>query len=181
MSFRIRSALAMALLVVSCEKIERPAVQPLSFAKPPTIVLQSGRGTGQYDQMTYAEYESSLQLTPRMPLSVTSLIPDVWFGNGTSGYLVHIRDEKYLPIAAEAGLVDGGGDMTPTFPDRQLDSPLVLQAGSSYTIVMKVWTTKSIGIYTTGTRLVDTDTLADYAVQSSTIPERGAIAFKFLR
>src|SRR5512146_2328984 len=155
MSFRIRFVLAMALLALSCGKIERPAVQALSFAKPPTIVLQSGRGAGVYDQMTYAEYESSLQLTPRTSLSVTSLIPDIWFCNGTSGYLVHIRDQKYLPIAAEAGLVDGGGDMTPTFPDRLLDSPVVLQAGSSYTIEMKVWTTKSIGIYTTGTRVVD--------------------------
>lgn len=177
----IRWFLLLSLLVLNCAKLERPAVSRPSFtANDRALVVQSGRGSGLYDSMTYANYESSTRLTPRTSLNVTSLVPDMWFSNGTSGYLVHLRDEFYQPLAAQAGLFDGG-DLSQAFADRNLDTPLELQAGVSYTIVMSVWTTKSIGIYTTGSRTTDPDGLVDYSVLSASIPERGAIAFKFLK
>jgi hypothetical protein len=173
--------LLLSLVLLNCAKIERPAVhRPVFTANARAVALQSGRGTGPYDSMTYATYESSVRLTPRTSLNVASLVPDLWYSNGTSGYLVHVRDEFYQPLAAQAGLFDSG-DLSQAFADRSLDTPLELQAGVSYTIVMSVWTTKSIGIYTTGARTTDPDGLADYSVLSASVPERGAIGFKFLR
>jgi hypothetical protein len=181
MSATIRWFLLLSLLLLNCAKIERPVVRRPNFtASARPLVLESGRGTGPYDTMTYATYESSIRLIPRTALNVTSLVPDMWYSNGTSGYLVHVRDESYQPLAAQAGLFDSG-DLSRAFADRSLDEPLELQAGVPYTIVMSVWTTKSIGIYTTGSRTTDPNGLADYSVLSASIPERGAIAFKLLK
>lgn len=151
-----------------------------------TIIFDSGRGTGQYDQMTYATYESRLRITPSSEMTVASIRPQMWFCNGSCGFTAFIMNEHSQPLGSEAGLVDGTGGMVPTFSDRQLDSTLVLRAGTTYEIRMTVWTTRSVGIYTTGQRSTGIVGNADYFATSAKSEntdhlDRGAIAFQLLK
>jgi len=160
------------------------------FATPPPpkiptnvdslIVFSSGRGTGQYDTATYAKYSSSILLTPQTDMTVTGIRPQVWYNNGASGFLSFIRGAHYEYLEAEAGLADGTGYDTPKFLDRHLEEPLTLKAGTTYLIEMEVWTTKSIGIYTTGSRTSGVIGSANYSVQSASMPDRGGIAFELV-
>ena len=75
--------------------------------------------------------------------------------------------------------------MTPTFSDRFLDTSVTLVAGKTYLIAMEVWTTKSVGIYTTGARTDGVLGSAEYRThhaRSDTADhlDRGAIAFQLL-
>ena len=61
----------------------------------------------------------------------------------------------------------------------------ILKAGIKYVIVMEVWTSKSVGIYTTGSRTTGVIGSADYSVRrahSDTADhlDRGAIALELL-
>lgn len=150
------------------------------------IIFDSGLGTGQYDKMTYFEYESEIMLTPEVDITISGIRPQIWYCNGTSGFLAFIRDEHYQPVASEAGLVDGNGEMVPAFSDRHLDREVTLKADSSYLIVMSVWTTKSVGIFTTGSRTEGTVGPGQYDVhygRSNTVDhlDRGGIAFQLIR
>jgi hypothetical protein len=135
--------------------------------------------------MTYFKYSSGLVLIPREDMVVTAIRPQVFFCNGTSGFLAHVRDSMYQPLAAEAGLAEGTGFSSPKFLDRSLDEPVALQAGAKYYIIMDVWTTKSIGIYTTGSRgegVVGSATYWTWWANSESADhlDRGAIAFELL-
>jgi len=135
--------------------------------------------------MTYAKYESEIAFTPQVDVMVRGIRPQIWYCNGSSGFLAFIRSEHYEPLAAEAGLVDGTGPLQPTFLARHLDSPVTLKAGTKYLIVMEVWTTKSVGIYTTGNRSSTTIGAANYVVdyaRSDTADhlDRGGIAFQLI-
>jgi hypothetical protein len=133
--------------------------------------------------MTYAKYESEVAFTPQVDLVVGGIRPQIWYCNGSSGFLAFIRGEHYEWLAAEAGLVDGTGPLEPTFSSRHLDSPVTLKAGTKYLIVMEVWTTKSVGIYTTGDRSSAAIGAASYVVdyaRSDTADhlDRGGVAFQ---
>jgi len=168
---------------VGCDKSTAPAP---SNSKPNLVVVfDSGRGTGQYDQMTYSKYESEVSIVPQANMAVRSIRPQMWYCNGSCGYLAFIRGEHYEFIASQAGFVDGTGAATPTFSDRFLDTPVELVAGKTYLIVMEVWTTKSVGIYTTGARTSGVVGSAEYSThygRSDTADhlDRGAIAFQLL-
>ena len=170
----------------ACDSHAPPSAVKRVDPPAPAIVFDTGRGTGQYDQMTYFKYESELALTPQVDVAVRGIRPQMYYCNGTSGFIAIIRDEHYQPLAVEAGLVDGDGQLTPTFSDRHLDPPLTLTAGKTYRIVMEVWTTKSVGIYTTGNRTAGTVAgVGEYVVsyaRSDTADhqDRGAIAFELL-
>lgn len=150
-----------------------------------TTVIESGHGTGQYDRMTYLKYSSTLTLVPRKDVLVESLIPDLWYCNGTCGFIAFIRTEFSQSIASEAGLIDGDVNGV-KFPARKLDQAVLLRAGTTYRVWMDVWTTKSIGIYTTGERTSDIAGTVDYKTETAhsdtwNHPDRGAIAFLMLR
>jgi hypothetical protein len=150
------------------------------------LIFDSGLGAGQYDKMTYMEFQSEITLTPKADMTVSGIRPHIWYCSGTSGFLAFVRDAHYQPVAAEAGLVDGTGDMTPTFSDRHFEKTVTLKAGVSYLIQLKVWTTKSVGIYTTGDRTEGTIGSADYVVQSAASNtadhlDRGGIAFQLVQ
>ncbi|HLC05464.1 MAG TPA: hypothetical protein VJK02_20700 [Anaerolineales bacterium] len=145
-----------------------------------SVVFDTGRGTGPYDQMTYAEFESVTSLVPETGLTVTSIKPDVWYCNGTCGYIAFIQDEHAQNLASQAGSWDGNGDMF-SLPDRSLDSTLQLDVDSTYAVVLKVWTTKSIGIYTTGSRTSGVTGQAMFSTTFSTYEDRGSISFRLLR
>jgi len=144
-------------------------------------VFDTGQGMGQYDEMTYAEYSSEIALTPSESLTVRAIRPEIWYSNGTSGFLAVIRDEHLGYLGAEAGMVDGSGNMTPLFSDRHLQAPIVLAAGQKYLLQMRVWTTMSVGIFTTGARTTGVVGRGTDAVDSATIVDRGAIACQMLR
>jgi hypothetical protein len=151
-----------------------------------SVVFDSGRGTGQYDKMTYAEYKSEIFFVPHIDMKISAIRPQIWYCNGSSGFLAFIRNEHYQPLASETGLVDGGGDMTPLFPNRRLEKDITLKADSTYIIVMSVWTTKSVGIYTTGDRCDGVAGAGHYMLKSAKSntadhPERGGIAFQLLK
>ena len=151
-----------------------------------TVIFDSGIGTGQYDRMTYLEYKSEIQLTPQIDLKISGIRPRIWYCNGSSGFLAFIRGIHYDVIASEAGLVDGDGDMVPSFSDRHFDSDVTLKAGVTYIVSIFVWTTKSVGIFTTGSRTEGLNAIGTYTVnysQSGTVDhlDRGGIAFQLLK
>jgi hypothetical protein len=135
--------------------------------------------------MTYAEYKSEIALTLDSNISITGIRPQIWYCKGTSGFLAFIRDEHGRTLASEAGLVDGKGYLTPDFKDRHLDTAITLKADSTYLIIMTVWTTRSVGIFTTGDRTEGTVGHGAYQVnygKSNTADHlaRGGIAFQLL-
>jgi hypothetical protein len=150
------------------------------------VVFDSGRGTGQYDSMTYLRYVSEISFTPDGDILAEAIVPQINYCNGACGFVAWIRDANYRPIASEAGMVDGETPIPPLFPDRGLDAPAHLVAGSTYVIHIEVWTTKSVGIYTTGARTDGIVGAAHYAVLSagnectSYFLDRGGIAFQLL-
>ncbi|HYR52235.1 MAG TPA: hypothetical protein VET83_06440 [Candidatus Dormibacteraeota bacterium] len=159
----------------------KPLTSKLPEQTGSPVVFDSGRGTGQFDAMTYAKYASSLVLTPQVDMIVRGIRPQIWYCNGASGFLAFIRDEHYGYLEAEAGLVDGTGGASPKFSDRQFDTPLTLKAGTHYLIEMEVWTTKSVGIYTTGSRTTGVVGSATYSVSTATASDRGAVAFEMIQ
>src|SRR5262249_26112370 len=113
----------------------------LAAPQPESVVaFDSGHGTGPYDEMTYARYSSEIAFTASEDLVIRSIRPEMSYCNGSSGFLVFVRDENYGYLGAEAGIVDGSGPMTPEFADRHLDGPVTLTAGKTYLIMMEVWT-----------------------------------------
>ena len=175
-SYLWQSVLAILLLIfVGCDNPTDPSSKDSNESLD--IVFDSGQGSGLYDSMTYAEYESDIWFIPQDSLLVRALHPQIWYCNGTCGFTVFIRDEHYQPVASQAGLVDGTGYMTPTFPDRYLDQTVLLLPDVTYRIVMNVWSTKSVGIYTTGDRTTSNVGSAEYEVISASHVDRGAIAF----
>lgn len=161
--------------------LRRPlAPTPRPLRADSLVVFDSGRGTGQYDAMTYLKYASTLVLTPQIDMTVSGIRPQIWYCNGASGFVAFIRGEHYEYLEAEAGLVDGTGYASPKFLDRHLDAPLTLKAGTQYLIEMEVWTTKSVGIYTTGSRTTGVVGSATYSVSAATT-DRGAIAFEMVQ
>jgi hypothetical protein len=150
------------------------------------VVFDTGSGTGQYDQMTYAKYQSEMAITPEVDIPVRSIRPRLWYCNGSCGYLAFIRSENYEFIASQAGMMDGDMAIQTDFAERLLDPPMTLRAGKTYRIVMETWTTKSIGIYTTGARTTGAVGAARYTVlnaHSDTADhlDRGAVAFQLLK
>ena len=170
-------------LLLGCSHSDSPV--SVSRETGSSVVFDSGLGNGPYDSMTYAKYESELEFTPTANITVRAIRPTIWYCNGSSGFLAFIRGEHYEFMASEAALVDGSGAMRPLFGDRKLETELTLEAGKKYRIVMEVWTTKSVGIWTTGSRTTGTIGSGNYTVSyahSNTADhlDRGAIAFQLL-
>jgi hypothetical protein len=71
---------------------------------------------------------------------------------GSCGYFIQIADQNGQVLASQAGLIDAEDQYNPPLPERTLDSPTQLVAQTQYTISIMVWSTKSVGINTTGQR-----------------------------
>lgn len=171
------------LLTIGCCVLTKPVSRrgfKHDHSESLVITFDSGRGAGPYDKMTYAEFESHMSITPKSALAVTRIEPDVWYCNGTCGYIAFIRDEHYQPLASQAGSWDGDGHSF-SLPDRSLDSSVTMEANTRYVVVLKVWTTKSIGIYTTGNRTTGATGEATFSTTTSTIPSRGSISFRMVK
>jgi hypothetical protein len=143
-------------------------------------VFDSGRGTGPNDKMTYAEFESETSITPKSALTVTRIEPDVWYCNGTCGYIAFIRGKHYQYLASQAGSWDGNG-YSFSLPDRSLDSAVQMEANTQYLVVLRVWTTKSIGVYTTGNRTIGVSGETVFSTTNSSDLSRGSISFRLVQ
>ena len=104
-----------------------------------------------------------------------------------------VNDQNGQVLAYQTGLIDAKNQINPSFPDRNLNTPLQLIAQKEYSISIKVWATKSVGIYTTGDRtkgITGTGNFkVNYARSNLLFPilnmppndtlDRGGVAFQF--
>jgi hypothetical protein len=117
------------------------------------VVFDSGEGMESNDSKTYDQYESKITFTPQVNLTAKSINPKINYCNGSCGYIVCVlKDQIAGPIACQTGSIDANNQIDPQFPKRYLESQIQFIRGEEYHICIRVWTTKSVGIYTTGTR-----------------------------
>jgi hypothetical protein len=141
-----------ALVGLGCGRSSSPAAPQNAEPAAHSTLFDTGRGTGPYDKMTYYRYTSEIALTPAADITVGSIRPQIWYVNGTAGFMATVADSNGNLLASEAGMVDGSGDVSPAFDDRRMQPSMKLRAGLTYRIQMDTWTTGSVGIYTTGSR-----------------------------
>jgi hypothetical protein len=111
------------------------------------LLLDTVKGRGEYDSMTYAEYTSEILFTPKKDLLVSSVDPRINYCNETCWYEVSIYNNKGNLLVSEE---ESGTDIE-TFKGV-LSKAIQLNAGAPYRIEQRVWTTASVGIFTTGTK-----------------------------
>jgi hypothetical protein len=178
---------AMVFVLVGCGSDDR---NDENAAK--TVVFDSGRGSGAENKQTYGKYHSEVLVMPLADVSISSIKPDMWYCNGTCGYIATIRDEYYGYLASQAGSIDGNNTEDIHLPVRNFDSVVHMNTGTSYRIILEAWSTQSAGIYTTGTRTTGTLGNADYSAVSAysiiddanhTVDyiDRGVISFQLLQ
>ena len=154
-----------------------------------TIVFDSGRGSDPLAKMTYVKYQSEILFTPEKNMLVSSIKLDTWYCNGTCGYTATIQDESQVYLASQTGSIDVGNTGDIHLPAHYLDSVVQMKAGTTYRIILEAWTTKSVGIYTTGDRTTGTIGQAHYSVVyardvvddifTADLIDRGSISFQF--
>jgi len=192
----LKCAVCIMLFVVlsACgQSPSKAATTTLIPPQTPNITFDSGRGSGQYDRMTYSDYESLTTFTPQADLNVQSIYPQIFYCNGSCGYIVCVSTEQNAgPLACQAGMLDANEQEDPSLPERYLDSQVKFKAETAYSIFIKVWATKSVGIYTTGNRTTGTTGDATFNINyarsgdllSSTPPndvlDRGGVSFQFV-
>lgn len=108
------------------------------------LLFDAGRGNGQYDSMTYLEYESQSLFTPKTDLIVRRFIPRITDCYGTCWYRVWLYDLEGNQLASYEENGTEPRTIDAVLTDVQLD------ANRPYRIVQRVWTTQSVGIITTG-------------------------------
>lgn len=149
------------------------------------VVFDTGRGTGPYDMMTYPKYYSEISFIPHVNMTVSKVQPDIWYGNGTCGYSVTISNRYSRPVASQSGSWDDDGEDNVLLPDQHFDSAVPLYANEPYTITFEIWTTKSVGIYTTGNRSEGITGDGQFSVNYARSDtwnhfERGSVAFQLI-
>ncbi len=116
------------------------------------ILFDTGRGTGSNDSMTYSEYESQTTFTPKESITIKSINPEINYCNGSCGYIIQLTDQNGQVLGYQTGLLDTKDQSNPQFPERFLNNQVQLAAQTDYLIFIKIWSTESVGIYTTGDR-----------------------------
>ena len=61
---------------VGCGKSSSPTSSESPATPAPAVVFDTGRGTGQYDAMTYARYTSEMVIIPATDIAVRSSRPE---------------------------------------------------------------------------------------------------------
>lgn len=158
-------------------------IEPPPTKQQVTELFNSPRGTGQFDRMTYFHYESLSQFDSDSTFTITDIVPDIWFCNGICFFSASVFDESGDIVAtfnSEGETTDLGG---------QFVSPFLLEANKTYRIYLHAWTTKSVGIFTTGANpwpcpdLGCLWTLSAFSSSNHSAvdhTDRGSIGFKFL-
>ena len=158
---------------------------------PQTIVFDSGHGSDPLNKMTYWKYQSEILFTPEANMSVSSIKPAMWYCSGICGYTATIQDESHGYLASQSGSIAGNNTEDVQLPIQYLDSVVQMNTGTTYRIILEAWTTKSVGIYTTGDRTTGISGQAHYSVEyarsivdaeNHTVDmiDRGSISFQLL-
>lgn len=174
--------MSIAILLVACQNV----------AFTHQTLFDSGQGKGPFDNKTYQEYESQVNFSPQEDLTIKSIKPQINYCNGSCGYIVIVNDQNGQVLAYQTGLIDAKDQSNPSLSGRSLNTPLQLSAQIEYSISIKVWSTESVGIYTTGNRTKGVLGNGVYKVvyarpnlvfptgmpQNDTL-DRGSVAFQF--
>ena len=144
----------------------------------PQVIFDSGRGTGPYDKMTYWHYYSEIYFTPNYDMTITAIDPDVYYCNGECYFNAIIYDEQ----GNKLGEAEDEGSSPEQF-DGILASKVTLSANKKYLIYEHAWTTKSVGIYTSGGESPKKKDSGWYEIiyaksNSANHDDRGPISFK---
>lgn len=156
------------------------------------ILFDAGQGTGTNDNMTYSEFESMATIATQENLTIKSINPQINYCNGSCGYIIQLTDQNGQVLAYQTGLVDSKDQSNPVLPERYLNNQVQLVAQTDYSIFIRVWSTESVGIYTTGNRInsiIGTGNFkCNYASSSLLFPtmpptdnaDRGCVSFQLL-
>ena len=156
------------------------------------ILFDTGRGVDAADNMTYVEFESLTTFTLQEDITIRSIYPQINYCNGSCGYIVQLIDQHGQVLASQTGWVDAEDQSNPSFSERYLSAQMKLAAQTEYLVFIRVWSTESVGIYTTGDRTSDTTGVSSFTVNYarsdllfSSIPpmdniDRGSVAFQFV-
>lgn len=165
--------LSIGLCLLSCGE-DKPCSCEYDYA----AFYASPVGTARVDSMTYYHYWSEVKFKPSVDVSLMTITPNVWYCNGECSF------EAYL-VNAEG---DSISHATATHYSRDLwayfDPDVELEAGQWYTLNLHIWTTKSVGIRTSG--LPSEDRVDDFEVifaRSDTWDDhyvRGSVAFELM-
>ncbi|MBU1974772.1 MAG: hypothetical protein KKG59_00035 [Nanoarchaeota archaeon] len=148
------------------------------------VVFDTGRGSGQYDRMTYLEYYSQIEFKPYRDMHVSEVYPYVYYCNGECTYSITINQLKNDYSWAISDGSATGYDSNDVFTVK-LSPDVILRAGEVYHISQNVKTTKSVGIYTAGGDDPNIQETGAYTIQavlsrnSVDHTDRGPHAFKF--
>ena len=158
----------------------RPSATTPSLLPVGQTLFDSGRGEGPYDRMTYLDYESEIFFTPSRDMDVLTIVPDVWFCNGTCHSTFTIYDKMGIILARWTTTYVGSvaSTVTETFDGTEIiDGSVRLIVNTKYRIGGHVTTNKSIGIYTGGSTNQKSKANGEYLIISASRVERGPIAF----
>jgi hypothetical protein len=140
-----------------------------------TTVFDTGQGIGPYDQMTYSHYESYTEIDPDRSFEISAIQPNIYFCNGTCFYVAEIWDQGTF-LGATSWQGTNAVNTRAAFKSK-----IRLSEGKTYGIRQRTWTTKSVGILTTGARTFDIIGRHAYrhTYASMMSPyDRGSISFK---
>jgi hypothetical protein len=156
------------------------------------IAFDTGRGTGSNDNMTYSEFESLTMFTPKETIKIKSINPEINYCNGTCGYIIQITDQNGQVLGYQTGQMDAKDQSNPPLPERFLNNQVELLQQNDYLIFIKVWSTESVGIYTTGNRINGITGSGDFKTEYSRssllfssmppneITDRGSVSFQLV-
>ncbi|UCG61863.1 MAG: hypothetical protein JSV52_00820 [Candidatus Zixiibacteriota bacterium] len=142
------------------------------------VFYASPLGTGQYDQMTYLHYWSEVNLKSGVEVKLMSITPKVFLCGGDCYFEIYLMNSDGDTMSRAVSIQEG------TDLEAYFEPNIKLDPDSWYMLNMHIWSTKSVGIYTSG--LTPDDRLDDFEVisaRSDTWDDhyvRGSVAFKLL-
>ena len=149
-------------------KVSPPAGRPLK-------TLAAIPHGGPYSEMTYAEYISVLKLRPKKRTVVSSIKPAINYCNGfcfTEISLGELKGKKPASIYWQGNV--------PPMSIGSFPQDMVLDPGREYKLSIRVWTSMSVGIFTSGKSSGELGTIGSFLVTEALHKERGTIAFEVL-
>ena len=163
---------AQALRDVKAFEDNQKKVSPISKAN--MVILQVLPGNGQFDNMTYAEYQSVVEIIPLKELSAIEVKPNINYCNG----LCFVDIKLFNPQGKNIGSVYWQGTELPKAYGA-FKTAVLLSPSQHYRLAINVRSSMSIGIATTGPLPKTTE--AKIRVIDATMKERGPLAFQLLQ
>jgi hypothetical protein len=109
------------------------------------IIFASGRGLRDYDKMSYMDYESEFYFTPYFDMKINTIEPEIYSCLEECYLIVEIYDEFGNKLVEGFNKGKKKQDFTGT-----LFEDIILRNGNKYRIHQHIWSTRLVGIYTSG-------------------------------